>query len=97
MTREKLLKIGKIVWTVVVYIFAAIGFGLVVTYFAVRLGLTNTTGIIDLQRESFLGNATSSVAIDQTPEYPNGTPWQSQTEIQTPQQHWHKYALESHY
>jgi hypothetical protein len=81
MTREKLGKIGKITWTILVYIFAAIGFMLVVTYFAVRLGLTNTAGIIDLQRESFLGNATTTAA-DQTPEYPNGTPWQNTEEWQ---------------
>ncbi len=42
-------------FTVVVYIFAGIGFFLVVGYLAVRFGLTNESGIIDIQRESFLG------------------------------------------
>ena len=82
MNHEKMWRVVRIIWTVVVYIFAAIGFGLVVTYFAVRFGLTNTTGIIDLQRETFLGNATSTAAITQTPEYPSGTPWQNTEEWQ---------------
>jgi hypothetical protein len=79
---EKFRKIGKITWTILVYIFAAIGFVLVVTYFAVRLGLTNTTGIIDLQRESFLGNATTTAAADLAPNYQDGTPWQDTQEWQ---------------
>lgn len=37
-----------------VYIFALIGFGLTVGYFGVKFGLTNTTGIVDTQRQSFL-------------------------------------------
>ncbi len=41
-------------FTVLVYIFAAIGLVLVLGYLAVRLGLTNERGIIDLQREDFL-------------------------------------------
>ncbi len=74
----------KIAWTVLVYIFAAIGFVLVVTYFAVRLGLTNQQGIIDLQREAFLQTATSSSATvaNAAPTYPNGTPWQNTQEWQ---------------
>jgi hypothetical protein len=78
MAKERLLKIGKIVWNVLVYLFAAIGFILVVTYFAVRFGFTNTQGIIDLQREAFLGIATSSPAAllaQDAPHYPDGTPW----------------------
>lgn len=47
----------KKLFTVFLYIFAAIGFFLVAGYFAVRLGLTNETGIIDMQRETFLGAA----------------------------------------
>ncbi len=82
MNHEKMWRVVKIIWTVVVYLFAAIGFGLVVTYFAVRFGFTNTTGIIDLQRETFLGNATSTTAVTQAPEYPNGTPWQNTEEWQ---------------
>jgi hypothetical protein len=39
---------------VLVYIFAAIGFGLVVGYFAIKYGFTNQRGIIDDQRETFL-------------------------------------------
>jgi hypothetical protein len=73
MSKELLKK----VFTVVVYIFAAIGFGLVAGYFAVRFGFTNTTGIIDLQQQAFIGGATSTPAL--TPDEPQGTPWQ-QTE-----------------
>jgi len=40
---------------ILVYIFAAIGFFLTIGYFAVRFGLTNEKGIIDTQREAFLG------------------------------------------
>ncbi len=82
MEAQKVHKIGKIAWTVLVYIFAAIGFILVVTYFAVRFGFTNTNGIIDLQREAFLGNAssTSTASVNLAPTYPNGTPWQDTEE-----------------
>ncbi|HRH24249.1 MAG TPA: hypothetical protein PK109_01505 [Candidatus Paceibacterota bacterium] len=45
----------KKVFTIFLYLFAAIGLFLVAGYAAVRLGLTNETGIIDVQRESFLG------------------------------------------
>ncbi|HYD93175.1 MAG TPA: hypothetical protein VEB18_01815 [Candidatus Paceibacterota bacterium] len=44
----------KRIFTVFLYIFAAIGFFLVAGYVAVRIGLTNETGIIDEQRESFI-------------------------------------------
>jgi hypothetical protein len=81
-SKVKLKKIAKIIWTVLVYIFAAIGFVLVVSYFAVRFGLTNVTGIIDQQREAFLGNATTTAAADLAPDYPNGTPWQNTEEWQ---------------
>lgn len=43
---------------VVVCLFALIGFVLVAGYIAVRLGITNERGIIDIQRESFLGGNT---------------------------------------
>lgn len=42
-------------FTILVYIFAGIGFLLTAGYVAVSLGLTNEKGIIDTQRESFLG------------------------------------------
>jgi hypothetical protein len=45
----------RIIFHILVYIFAAIGFFLVAGYFAVRFGLTNEKGIIDTQREAFLG------------------------------------------
>jgi hypothetical protein len=68
-----------IAWTVLLYIFAAIGFFLTVSYFIIRFGFSNTTGIIDLQRQAFLG-AASSTAASSAPEYPNGTPWQDTEE-----------------
>jgi hypothetical protein len=81
MPREALIGIVKVAWTVAVYIFAVIGFVLVVGYFATRFGFTNTKGIIDLQREAFIGTATSSTA-SLAPTYPPGTPWQNTEEWQ---------------
>lgn len=80
MNREIVLGALRIVWIGFVYIFAAVGFVLVVTYFAVRFGLTNTKGIIDVQREAFLGTASSTTAAPTAPEYPDGTPWQNTEE-----------------
>jgi hypothetical protein len=82
MPREALVGVVKIIWTIAVYVFAVIGFVLVVGYFATRFGLTNTKGIIDLQREAFLGNATTTAAANLAPTYPNGTPWQNTEEWQ---------------
>lgn len=45
----------KKIFTIIVYIFALIGFLLVGGYVAVRYGFTNESGIIDTQRENFLG------------------------------------------
>lgn len=42
-------------FTLLVYLFALVGFLLVAGYVAVSLGLTNESGIIDTQREAFLG------------------------------------------
>jgi hypothetical protein len=55
-----------------VYVFAAIGLFLTGGYLIVRLGLTNETGIIDVQRESFLAGALSpgrTVAWNETEEW----------------------------
>ena len=38
---------------IIIYIFAAIGFILVAGYIAIRLGLTNTSGIVDTQHDYF--------------------------------------------
>jgi hypothetical protein len=88
MDTQKLLKIGKIAWTALVYIFAAIGLMFVAVYIALQLGLTKTSGIIDQQRQSFLNGATASSstaasAAALAPTYPNGTPWQDTQEWQT--------------
>lgn len=47
----------KKIFLIIIYVFAAIGFFLVAGYFAVRFGLTNEPGIIDVQRDVFLGAA----------------------------------------
>jgi len=62
----------KKVFKIIIYIFAIIGFVLTAGYFAVQLGFTNTSGIIDRQRETFLENGkkglTASVyqSVEQT-------------------------------
>ena len=43
----------KKVFQIIVYVFAGIGFILVIVYFALQLGLTNTKGIIDNQHDYF--------------------------------------------
>lgn len=60
----------KTLFQIALYSFAIIGFILVAGFFAVKLGLTNVTGIVDTQRESFLQNAANS-------------PWASGPEWQT--------------
>lgn len=68
---------------ILVYIFAAIGFILVVGYFAIRFGLTNQTGIIDLQRQAFFGNSTNSGLAGVLGSTPVETgPWQQSQEWQ---------------
>jgi hypothetical protein len=82
MQNGKLLKVLKIVATVVVVIFALIGFVLVAGYFALELGFTKVPGVIDLQRQSFFNSATSTDYAALAPTYPNGTPWQNTQEWQ---------------
>lgn len=66
---------------ILVYIFAAIGFFLVAGYFAVRFGLTNEKGIIDTQREAFLGAAALKSGNTNAPSAPAYTgPWQQSEE-----------------
>lgn len=57
-----------------VYLFAAIGLFLTAGYFLVRFGFTNEGGIIDAQRESFLGAA----LIPDSPQ--EVTDWQTSEE-----------------
>ncbi len=66
----------KQIFQIVVYIFAIIGFFLVAGYFAVKFGLTNTNGIIDTQRESFLQGAAGAAPLS---DVDANLPW-SQTE-----------------
>lgn len=62
----------KKLFTIFVYIFALIGFLLVGGYLAVRFGLTNESGIIDIQRETFLGASASPARLS--------GPWQQSEE-----------------
>jgi hypothetical protein len=67
----------KKLFHILVYLFAAVGLFLVAGYFAVRFGITNEKGIIDTQREAFLGG--SSEGSD-APAYTG--PWQQSEEWQ---------------
>ena len=53
----------------IIYAFAVIGFVMVAGYFAIRFGWTNTPGIIDSQRESFLNGATTTPSWTQSDEW----------------------------
>lgn len=78
------LKVLRHAFFILVYIFAAIGFFLVAGYFAVRFGLTNEKGIIDVQREAFFGSSTilsQSASVANTPVAPAYSgPWQQSEE-----------------
>lgn len=72
---------------ILVYVFAAIGFFLTAGYFAVRFGLTNEKGVIDTQREAFLGtgalihqSASVGTAAPSTPAFTG--PWAESEEWQ---------------
>ena len=58
------------IFQILVYIFAAIGLFFTAGYFAVRFGLTNVRGIIDIQQQSFLDSGkagqTANVVDSQT-------------------------------
>ncbi len=68
-------KYVKVAFMGVVYVFAAIGLFLVAGYLAVRFGLTNEKGIIDTQREAFLGQSAAVI----TAPAPN-VPWKQSDE-----------------
>jgi len=65
----------KKIFTVIVCIFAAIGFFLVAGYLLVRFGLTNEAGIIDTQRESFLGASVPWATFDRTTDWQTSEEW----------------------
>ena len=52
------------IFQILIYIFAFIGFILVAGYFAVKFGLTNTRGIIDVQREAFLNSGKTALTAN---------------------------------
>ncbi len=60
------MKLFKIIGFGTLVLFAAIGFTFVVMYFAVKFGLTNTSGIIDQQRSAFLGGQVAHTAAKPT-------------------------------
>jgi len=64
-------------FNIIIYVFAAIGFVLVVGFFAIKYGLTNTNGIIDTQRENFLKNGTSSQDFSENLYWQNLDEWQT--------------------
>ncbi|HEV7121233.1 MAG TPA: hypothetical protein VGN56_00235 [Candidatus Paceibacterota bacterium] len=70
-------KIFTIILKVIICIFAAIGFFLIAGYFAVKFGLTNEKGIIDVQREAFLGSqaATPQLSSDANLPWPQTEEW----------------------
>lgn len=59
----------KKVFTIIVYIFAVIGFVLTSGYLAIRFGLTNSKGIIDKQRQDFLSGGTVATSTPTTPDH----------------------------
>lgn len=67
----------KKLFTILVYLFAAVGFLLTAGYFAVRFGFTNEPGIIDTQRETFL-EGVQAAEVPETPAYTG--PWQQSEE-----------------
>ncbi len=66
---------------IVIYIFAAIGFVLVVVYLAVEMGWTKTSGIIDRQHDFFkqqsLKNGSGLSASTSSDEWAQGEEWQT--------------------
>jgi hypothetical protein len=66
--------------TTFVVIFAIIGFVLTTGYFAIRFGWTNTSGIIDIQREIFLqsgGKSTGTSVGTESKVWQNSPEWQT--------------------
>lgn len=60
----------KTLFQIIIYIFAAIGFLLVGGFLAVKMGWTNTSGIVDTQRDVFLKNVSG-------PAWADGEEWKT--------------------
>lgn len=73
----------KKILNIIIYIFAFIGLFLTAGYFAVKFGLTNTRGVIDKQRESFLDGGKSTTTPIVTDPKNNIYIWNSDSEWQT--------------
>lgn len=69
----------KKVFKILIYIFAIIGFLLVVGFFAIKFGWTNTNGVIDRQRENFLSSAnfSSNTTLNQNLTWNQDKEWQT--------------------
>lgn len=57
------MKVLKILFNIVVYLFAITGFIFLSVFFAVKWGFTNTEGIIDNQKESFTENTEQNQTV----------------------------------
>lgn len=64
-------------FSIVVYVFAIIGFAMVGGFFAVKWGLTNEPGVIDNQRESFMKAGSDSADLKTVPDWAMGEEWQT--------------------
>ncbi len=64
----------KKLFTIIVYLFAFIGFWLTAGYIAIRFGLTNTTGVIDTQRDAFLASGKDGTS-QETPYWSSLPEW----------------------
>ncbi len=67
----------KKIFYILIYIFATIGFILTAGYFAIKLGLTKTGGIIDNQRSDFLHNTHLPSGKDKTYYWQTLPEWQT--------------------
>lgn len=67
-------KISKIIGIYLVLIFAIIGFSLSVGYVAIKLGWTNTNGMVDNQRQAFLNNTDQTANVSSAQNSWESTP-----------------------
>jgi hypothetical protein len=71
-------KVLKQIFFILVYVFAAIGLFLTAGYFAVKFGLTNQKGIIDVQREAFFSGIANTQMAASVASFHG--PWQQSEE-----------------
>ncbi|MEI8249229.1 MAG: hypothetical protein WCG07_01910 [Candidatus Taylorbacteria bacterium] len=66
----------KKIFTILIYIFAGIGFILVIGYIGIRLGLTKTAGIVDTQHDYFKNQLLNTITTSST-NWMNTEEWQT--------------------